>query len=79
MKTNPIALDADESVVGPIDVAISPDGLFARVVNRSDGTITPLDLTDPLVPVASEPVVVGTAPVGILISPTGSFDWVELE
>ena len=46
---------------------------FALVTNGGDNTVTPLDLTNPLVPVPKTAQTVGTSPYGIAISPNGLF------
>ena len=46
---------------------------FALVANGGDNTVTPLDLTNPLVPVPKTAQTVGTSPHGIAISPNGLF------
>ena len=46
---------------------------FALVANGGDNTVTPLDLTNPLVPVPQTAIMVGLGPDGIAISPNGLF------
>jgi len=43
------------------------------VANATDGTVTPLDLSNPLVPVAQEAVTVRTSPYGVAVSANGLF------
>ena len=46
---------------------------YALTANAGSSNVTPLDLSNPLVPVASAPVAVGTTPRSIAISPNGLF------
>jgi DNA-binding beta-propeller fold protein YncE len=46
---------------------------YALIANYSSSTVTPLDLTNPLAPIASAAVAVGANPTGISISPNGLF------
>ena len=46
---------------------------YALVANNGSSNVTPLDLSNPLAPVASAAVAVGTHPVGVALSPNGLF------
>ena len=66
----PVPKTAQTVGTSPHGIAISPNGLFALVVNYGDGieydgTVTPLDLINPLVPVAESAVDVGLGPLSL--------------
>ena len=46
---------------------------YALVANYNSNNVTPLDLSNPLAPVASAAVAVGTAPHGIAVAQNGLF------
>ena len=44
---------------------------YALVANAASSNVTPLDLSNPLAPVAQAAVAVGASPYGIAVSPNG--------
>ena len=52
----------------PVAVAITPDGTMAYVVNRGDGTVTPITTATNI---AGAPITVGPSPTAIAIAPDG--------
>ena len=46
---------------------------FALVANYGSASVSPIDLTNPMVPTKGTTLTVGTNPVGIAISPNGLF------
>ena len=59
--------------IAPRGIAIAPNNLSAIVSSNGNSTVVPLDLTNPLIPVAQLPVIVPNGPMIIAISPNGLF------
>lgn len=62
----------------PRTVAITPDNARALVVNRGDGTLTVLDITDPNAPIVTLTYPVGLLPYGV-VAATDTTAYVTLQ
>ncbi|WP_103654400.1 beta-propeller fold lactonase family protein [Agarilytica rhodophyticola] len=60
----------------PRSVVITPDDTKALITNAVDGTVSVIDLSQPIPSVIGEPIEVGTEPRGIAISPNGTYAYV---
>jgi YVTN family beta-propeller protein/VCBS repeat-containing protein len=84
IDTNPATPAVDSIPIGAVayEMAVSPDGRFAYVVNRSDDTVSVIDTatrtvidTDPATPVV-DAISVGNHPEGVAFSPDGTLAYV---